>query len=113
MCKSDLEGLIDNPNLLIFVKDASLAPDSVNNVIVDGKAKDIVLVDADGNNNFYAPQAFTAESISYTREFKQNTQKDVSRGWEGICLPFDVQTYTHETHGAIAPFRNDASEFHF
>ena len=113
LSKSDLEGLIDNPNLLIFVKTDSIAPEGVNNVVIDGKAKAITLADADGNNNFYAPQAFTAESISYTREFKQTTQKDVSRGWEGICLPFDVQTYTHETHGAIAPFRNDASEFHF
>ena len=113
LSKSDLEGFIDNPNLLIFVKTDSIAPEGVNNVIIDGKAKTITLADADGNNNFYAPQAFTAESISYTREFKQTTQKDVSRGWEGICLPFDVQTYTHETHGAIAPFRNDASEFHF
>ena len=113
LSKSDLEGFIDNPNLLIFVKTDSIVPEGVNNVVIDGKAKSITLVDADGNNNFYAPQAFTAESISYTREFKQTTQKDVSRGWEGICLPFDVQTYTHETHGAIAPFRNDASEFHF
>ena len=113
LSKSDLEGLIDNPNLLIYVKTDSIAPEGVNNVVIDGKAKSITLVDTDGNNNFYAPQAFTVENISYTREFKQTTQKDVSRGWEGICLPFDVQTYTHETHGAIAPFRNDASEFHF
>ena len=113
LSKSDLEGLIDNPNLLIFVKADSLAPEGVNNVVIDGKAKEIELVDADGNNNFHAPQEFTVESISYTREFKQTTEKDVSRGWEGICLPFDVQSYTHETHGAIAPFHNDASEFHF
>ena len=110
--RSDIEGF-GNPNLLIYVQADSLAPEGVNNVVVDGKAKNIVLVDADGNNNFYAPQEFTAESISYTREFKQTTQKDVSRGWEGICLPFTVQTYTHESHGAIAPFRNNASDYHF
>ena len=110
--RSDIEGF-GNPNLLIYVQTESLAPEGVNNVVVDGKAKNIVLVDAEGNNNFYAPQEFTAESISYTREFKQTTQKDVSRGWEGICLPFTVQTYTHESHGAIAPFRNNASDYHF
>ena len=113
LTKSDLEGF-DNPNMLIFVNEASMAPEGVENVVVDGKAKSIVLIDTDSiNNNFYAPQEFTAESISYTREFKQTTQKDVSRGWEGICLPFTVQSYTHESHGAIAPFRNDNSEFHF
>ena len=113
LTKSDLEGF-DNPNMLIFVNEASMAPEGVENVVVDGKAKSIVLIDTDSiNNNFYAPQEFTAESISYTREFKQTTQKDVSRGWEGICLPFTVQAYTHEDHGTIAPFRNDASEFHF
>ena len=113
LTKSDLEGF-DNPNMLIFVNEASMAPEGVENVVVDGKAKSIVLIDTDSiNNNFYAPQEFTAESISYTREFKQTTQKDVSRGWEGICLPFTVQAYTHDDHGTIAPFRNDASEFHF
>ena len=110
---SDIEDL-GNPNMLIYVQTDSLAPEGVNNVIIDGKAKNIVLVDADSiNNNFYAPQEFTAENIQYTREFKQTTEKDVSRGWEGICLPFNVETYTHESHGAIAPFRNDASEYHF
>jgi hypothetical protein len=111
--RSDIEDL-GNPNMLIYVQTDSLAPEGVNNVIIDGKAKNIVLVDADSiNNNFYAPQEFTAENIQYTREFKQTTEKDVSRGWEGICLPFNVETYTHESHGTIAPFRNDASEYHF
>ena len=110
---TDLEPFT-NPNMLIFVKDAAKVSENAKNVVVNGVAKSIVLSStASGNNNFYAPQEFTAESISYSREFNQKTEKDVSRGWEGICLPFDVQTYTHESHGAIAPFRNDASEFHF
>lgn len=103
-----------NPNMLIFVKDAARVSDKAKNVVVNGVAKSIVLSNTEsGNNNFFSPQEFTAESISYTREFKQKTQKDVSRGWEGIALPFDVQTFTHETHGAIAPFGNDASSYHF
>ena len=112
--RSDIEGF-GNPNMLIYVQTDSLAPEGVNNVVIDGKAKSIILVDADSttNNNFYAPMAFTAESIQYTREFKQTTEKDVSRGWEGICLPFTVQKFTHESHGEIAPFGNDASIFHF
>ena len=112
LTRSDLEGF-NNPNMLIYVQTDSLAPEGVNNVIIDGKAKSITLVDAEGNNNFFAPQEFTVERISYTREFKQTTQKDISRGWEGISLPFTVQKFTHESHGEIAPFGNDASIFHF
>lgn len=91
-----------------------MAPEGVNNVVINGTAKSIVLVDADSiNNNFFVPQEFVAERISYTREFKQTTQKNVSRGWEGIALPFTVQQISHELHGIIAPFGSDGSNFHF
>ena len=113
MANSDLQA-ITNPNLLIYVKSDSLAPADRNNIIVDGFAKNIVLTDvAQGNNDFYCPQSFTAEAISYTREFKQKTQIGVSRGWETIALPFTVQTITHEQRGVIAPFGNTASNTHF
>ena len=105
---------VNNPNLLVYVNEASLAPSNVQNVVVNGTAREIVLTDAtSGNNNFYVPQAFTAERISYTRNFAQSTQVGVSRGWESIALPFDVQTITHETKGTIAPFGNTASNRHF
>ena len=104
--------VINNPNLLVYVNEASLAPENVTNLVVNGLAKNIELVDAD-NNNFYCPQAFTAEAISYTREFRQETQVGVSRGWEAIALPFDVQTIMHEKQGMIAPFGNSASNKHF
>ena len=111
--ESDLQD-IDNPNLLVYVADASLAPTNINNVIVNGTAKSIVLTDAkEGNNNFFVPQAFTAERVSYTRDFQQETQVGVVRGWESIALPFDVQTVSHATKGVIAPFGNDASTKHF
>ena len=84
------------------------------NVIVEGVAKSIVLADAkQGNNNFYCPQAFTAEKVTYTRNFQQQTQVGVSRGWESIALPFNVQTISHESQGVIAPFGNTASGKHF
>ena len=96
---------IDNPNLLVYVNEASLAPQGVQNVIINGQAKEIILTDAtSGNNNFFCPQPFRVEKISYTREFKQQTEVGVSRGWEGIALPFNVQTITHETKGTITPF---------
>ena len=113
LTESDLQG-ITNPNLLVYVNEARLAPSNVQNVVINGLAREIVLTDAqDGNNDWYAPQAFVAERISYTRNFAQSTSKGTSRGWESIALPFDVQTIQHESKGVIAPFNNSASNKHF
>ena len=100
---SMLDG-INNPNLLVYVTEASKAPSGIQNLVINGTAEEIVLTDASGNNNFYCPQAFTAQSISYTRNFSQTTQIDVCRGWETICLPFTVQSVRHQSHGALTPF---------
>ena len=94
---------ITNPNLLVYVNEASKAPAGVQNIIVNGTAAQIVLTDASGNNNFYCPQSFTAQSISYTRNFSQTTEIGVCRGWETIALPFNVQSISH-SHGALVPF---------
>ena len=111
---SDMLKGFDNPNMLIYVASKDQAPEGRDNVVIDGVASYIKLTDSDtGNNSFYAPKEFTADSIVYTREFKQETRKNVSRGWEGICLPFTVQTFTHETHGEIVPFGSSASKYHF
>lgn len=95
---------ITNPNLLVYVTEASKAPAGVQNVIVNGTATQIVLTDASGNNNFFCPEPFTAQSISYTRNFSQTTEIGVSRGWETIALPFNVQSISHGSHGALVPF---------
>lgn len=95
---------ITNPNLLVYVTEASKAPSGVQNLIINGTAAEIILTDASGNNNFYCPQSFTAQSISYTRSFSQTTQIDVCQGWETISLPFTVQSIRHQTHGALMPF---------
>ena len=95
---------ITNPNLLVYVTEASKAPAGVRNVIVNGTAANITLSDASGNNNFFCPESFTAQSISYTRNFSQTTEIGVSRGWETIALPFTVQSITHESHGVLEPF---------
>lgn len=113
LTNDDLKGL-DNPNMLIYVKDAAFAPANRDNVVIGDFAKNIVLTDVEsGNNNFYCPQAFTAENVSYIRDFKQSTKIGVSRGWESIALPFNVQTVTHEKQGMITPFGNSASKKHF
>ena len=113
LTNSDLQGL-DNPNLLIYVNERSLAPENRNNVVVNGLAMNVVLSDTgSGNCDFYAPQTFTAEMITYSREFKQATQVGVCRGWETISLPFMVQTITHADQGVITPFGVDTSNKHF
>ena len=101
---------IGNPNLLVYVDNASVAPQGIQNVVVNGVAPEITLSD---ESNWYCPQPFTAEKISYTRTFSQETQVGVSRGWETIALPFDVQSVTHETRGVITPFGDASSAYHF
>ncbi len=105
---------IDNPNLLLYVNTKSYAPASINNVVAGGIADNIVLsepsAEQTSDGNFYAPQPFTAKKISYTRDFKQETEIGVCQGWETISLPFDAQTITHETNGNIAPFAKGDKE---
>ncbi len=113
MTESDLQGL-NNPNLLVYVSAEALAPAGVQNVVINGVAKSIVLTDTkEGNGNFCVPQQFTAESISYTRNFQQTTQIGVCRGWETIALPFDVQSIKHESKGDIVPFGSTENGTHF
>ena len=86
---------VSNPNLLLYVKQAADAPANVQNVVVGDTAKTITLVDADGNNNFYVPVAFYADTIRYTHNYQQKTVIGESRGWETLALPFDVKKITH------------------
>ena len=103
---------IGNPNLLVYVNEASLAPQGVQNVVINGEAKEIILTDVtEGNNNWHCPEPFGAWKISYTRNFKQQTEVGISRGWESIALPFTVQTITHETQGQIVPFGLQGKNF--
>jgi hypothetical protein len=95
---------VSNPNLLLYVKAEHYAPAAIQNVVVNGTASNIILKEASSGNNFYCPQAFTAQQISYTHNYQMQTGIGDSRGWETVALPFDVQTITHETQGTIVPF---------
>jgi len=97
-------GRVTNPNLLLYVKDEAYAPASIKNVVVNGSAKSITLTDAQSGNNFYCPEAFTAQSINYTHNYLMKTGLHESRGWETIALPFDVQQISHSSKGEIVPF---------
>ena len=100
----EFKATVSNPNLLLYVKAEQYAPTSIQNVIVNGVANNIVLKEAGSGNTFYCPQSFTAQRISYTHYYQMQTGVGESRGWETIALPFDVQTITHETKGPIVPF---------
>ena len=109
LSNSDMQDF-DNPNLLLYVSNKSLAPGNVKNVVVGDsingyKAQQIVLKDTEsGNGNFFCPIAFTANRISYERDFRQQTEMGVCRGWETIALPFAVQSIMHEKNGVLTPF---------
>ena len=93
-------------NFLLYVRSASYAPSSVKNVVVNGSAQSIVLSDDGGQ--FYCPQAFTAEKISYTHYYNMETGSE-GKGWETIALPFNVQKISHSTRGEIIPFASYSS----
>lgn len=105
---------IDNPNLLLYVNTKSYAPASLKNVVAGGIADDITLTEPSAEQasagNFYVPTPFTAKKISYTRNFKQETEIGICQGWETISLPFEAQTITHEENGKIAPFAKGDAE---
>lgn len=91
-------------NFLLYVNSESYAPLNVSNVIVGSTSNSITLVDARSANNFYCPQEFTAQSISYSHNYNMTSGLNESRGWETIALPFDVQKVTHSSKGEILPF---------
>ena len=95
---------VSNPNFLLYVKSADYAPSTVKNVVVNGIAKSITLTEAPNGNDFYCPQEFTAQRISYTHNYMMTTGIGESRGWETIALPFDVQQVTHQSGGELVPF---------
>ena len=103
---------ITNPNLLLYVNTADQAPADVQNVIVGDVAKLIVLTDADTltNGNFNCPRPFVAQRITYTRNFQQHTQAGVSRGWETLALPFNVQVIYKEDGTELVPFAANSQD---
>lgn len=103
---------VNNPNFLLYVKSALFAPATINNIIVNGIADEITLVDDANGNNFYCPQRFTARKIAYSHVYNMTSGKGISQGWESIALPFDAQTISHEAKGRLEPFPkwNEGSE---
>ncbi len=95
----------NNPNLLFYTSDVSNAPDGITNIINSQtkQAERIVLSDGD-SNDFFCPEEFTADEITYIHHYQQTTVTGRCQGWESLALPFDVTEITHETNGVITPF---------
>ena len=93
-----------NPNMLVYVFSRTIVPGIIHNVIVENSPADIILVDQEGNNNFYCPRPFVAKKISYTHHYDLETIIGSSAGWETISLPFTVQKITHDQQGDLMPY---------
>ena len=93
-----------NPNMLYYVKSVSMMGIDSVNVVSGGLSSGIALYDGDGYSDFYCPETFRAESVSYTHEYGMQTMEGVCRGWETLALPFTVQTIRHENKGELVPF---------
>jgi hypothetical protein len=94
---------ISNPNLLLYVKNKDCAPATIQNVVVNGVAENIVLKEAANGNNFYCMEAFTAKNIAFTHNYSMTSGYKVCQGWETIALPFDVTSINHESYAEIIP----------
>ena len=124
---SALEG-INNPNLLLYVSSNENSKNAgVPNRIAAGVAEAITLSDpveqaasrtrassSTSDCNFFCPIPFTANHISYSHIYTQQTgMGGECRGWETIALPFDVQRVEHRVKGAVAPFGSSLDAPHF
>ena len=99
-------GANDNPNTLYFLGSGQEAPAGLEgkNIISGNQAGNIALEDG---YDFFTPQTFTAQNISYTRTFTEGHNNSVSTGWSTIVLPFAPATVTNKTDGvAIDWFRS-------
>ena len=95
-----------NPNMLVYVVNKLLAPSGVRNIVVNGTASEIVLSDAEANNNFFCPVEFKANRISYTHNYSMETEPGACMGWETLALPFTVEKIVHYSKGELIPFKS-------
>ncbi len=93
----DAPEVYDNMLLFCYGEQAS---DYAGNVVVNGKAKEIVLIDT---RPYASPYDYEAEKISFTKTFTKETMIGTGAGWEGIVVPFDVERIVFGDK-VIAPF---------
>ncbi len=84
-------------NLLLFVPQES---GYGGNVVINGVAETITLVDGKPYNS---PYDYTAKTISFAKNFTKQTAIGKSGGWESMVVPFDVEQISFEGKN-ITPF---------
>ncbi|EYA94031.1 leucine rich repeats family protein [Bacteroides fragilis str. S38L5] len=103
-CNRDVPNIIDlnSTSCLLYLSHDVKCPSTWKNVIEPGGvAQTIVLKN---EKRYLCPKAFTANKISYTREFAMKTIPGKAAGWQTIILPFSVQTITDKDGNRLAPF---------
>ncbi|MFR6202338.1 MAG: leucine-rich repeat domain-containing protein [Bacteroides fragilis] len=103
-CNRDVPNIIDlnSTSCLLYLSYDVKCPSTSKNVIEPGGvAQTIVLKN---EKRYLCPKAFTANKISYTREFAMKTIPGKAAGWQTIILPFSVQTITDKDGNRLAPF---------
>jgi hypothetical protein len=89
---------VKNKNCLFYIEEAQRPTSSSystygRNLVIDGVAETMSI---DAAYAFYAPEAFTAQEISYVRTFANGNNND-GKGWETIVLPFEVNSVKQGT----------------
>lgn len=81
----------DNPNTIFFIEENETAPASLNgkNIVNGNIAQNITLKDG---FEYFIPQSFTAQNISYERTFDKARQDGIAENWSTIVLPFSPAT---------------------
>ena len=102
---------VSNPNLLLYVKEAQYASPDIQNVILgdmdNGEtllADNIILVEADNDNDFYCPLTFIAKHISYEHNYSMISGHKTCQGWESLVLPFDVSMMISPKGTELVPY---------
>ncbi len=86
---------ISNNNCVIYISESQKPTSSYNpiygrNLVIDGVSE---TMNIDANYGFYAPEAFTAKEISFTKKFENGRVKDAENPcWYTIVLPFEVNS---------------------
>ena len=106
-----LNGIVpnENPNTLYFVGENETAPEGLDgkNVITGKTTASVILKDG---YDFFTPQSFTAESISYERTFTTARTRGGQTGWSTLVLPFTPTAVKNATNDTDADWFRTAEE---
>ncbi|MCR5131601.1 MAG: C10 family peptidase [Prevotella sp.] len=99
----------ENPNTLYFLGEGETAPSGLSskNIITGSQATNISLTDG---YDFFTPQTFTADAISYERTFTQGHNNTARTGWSTIVLPFAPTKVMNATDNKQIDWFHSSSE---